>query len=429
MGKSFSIGDTMKKKIVDKKQILLLTILCCAVYFASYVTRLSFAAVLVEIISNEGYTKSAIAIVTTALFITYGAGQLISGVMGDRLDPKYIIFYGLLTSVAMNLLIPFCPSTGIMASVWAVNGFAQAMIWPPLVKILTNYMSNEQYKKASVRVSIASSAGTVAIYLLSPLFITIYGWRLVFYFVAGLAAAVAVVWLVGSKKIDRYAEEFGTEPETEYVYEMDKPKERKLPFGKIVMPAGLLFIMLAIIFQGSLRDGVTTWMPTYIVDTFHLASSTSILTAVIMPIFSIISFKITAYIHTRWLHNEVACGGAMLFSGFLASLILMFTFSQSVALSVFLSALITGGMHGANLMLVCMVPARLAKYGKASTASGVLNSCTYIGSALSTYGIALVAERFGWGATIGLWAVIALVGTLACIFSFRRWQRFLGEQR
>jgi OPA family glycerol-3-phosphate transporter-like MFS transporter len=183
--------------------------------------------------------------------------------------------------------------------------------------------------------------------------------------------------------------------------------------------------MLAIVMQGALRDGITTWMPTYIVDTFNLSSSASILTAVAMPLFSVISFRITVYIYTRWIRNEVICGGVLIFSGFISSIVLMFTFSKSVLLSVFMSTLITGGMHGANLMLVCMVPARLAKFGKASTASGVLNSCTYIGSALSTYGIALVAEHFGWAMTIGLWAVVALAGTLACVSGYSRWQRFL----
>ena len=171
--------------------------------------------------------------------------------------------------------------------------------------------------------------------------------------------------------------------------------------------------MFAIVMQGALRDGVTHGCHVY---RGHLQAvgPKSILTAVVMPMFSIISFKVTAYVYSRWLRNEVFCAGVMLFCGAICSLILTFAFSHSVALSVLLSALITGSMHGANLMLVCMVPAQLARFGKAATASGVLNSCTYIGSALSTYGIALVAERFGWAVTIGMWAIIAFAGALAC---------------
>ena len=42
----------------------------------------------------------------------------------------------------------------------------------------------------------------------------------------------------------------------------------------------LAIIMLAIMMQGILRDGITTWMPSYISETFHLASSVSILTGI-----------------------------------------------------------------------------------------------------------------------------------------------------
>lgn len=427
MGEPFGIGETgMIKKITDKNHILQLTLLCCAVYFASYMTRLSFGAVIAEIIASEGYAKPAVAVVTTALFVTYGGGQLISGMLGDRLDPGKIIFIGLVTSVVMNLAIPFCPSPWMMAVVWGINGFAQAMIWPPLVKILTNFLTNEEYKKATVRVSIASAAGTISVYLFAPLLITISGWRLMLFFAAGLAAVVAAVWLLFEKRIYRYAEQSGVE-----CAEENSPsivRNGKAAFARLIIPAGLIFIMFAIVMQGALRDGVTTWMPTYIVDTFKLSGSKSILTAVVMPMFSIISFKVTAYVYSRWLRNEVFCAGVMLFCGAICSLILTFAFSHSVALSVLLSALITGSMHGANLMLVCMVPAQLARFGKAATASGVLNSCTYIGSALSTYGIALVAERFGWAVTIGMWAIIAFAGALACAAVSRRWKRFLWQE-
>ena len=74
-------------------------------------------------------------------------------------------------------------------------------------------------------------------------------------------------------------------------------------------------------------------------------------------------------------------------------------------------------MHGVNLLLVCMVP---MYFKNTSTASGVLNSFTYLGSALSTYGIALISENFGWNVTIWVWAGLALFGGLLCAVATRR---------
>ena len=52
-------------------------------------------------------------------------------------------------------------------------------------------------------------------------------------------------------------------------------------------------IMIAIVLQGMLRDGVTTWMPSLIGETYNLGSSIAILTSVVLPIFSILSFSLT----------------------------------------------------------------------------------------------------------------------------------------
>lgn len=71
----------------------------------------------------------------------------------------------------MNLLIPLCPGTGLMTAVWCVNGLAQAMMWPPLVRILSELLSEADYKTATVRVSWGSSLATILIYLTAPLFI------------------------------------------------------------------------------------------------------------------------------------------------------------------------------------------------------------------------------------------------------------------
>ena len=43
----------------------------------------------------------------TGSFITYGTGQIISGVLGDRISPKKLVSRGLLVTVLMNVLLPF----------------------------------------------------------------------------------------------------------------------------------------------------------------------------------------------------------------------------------------------------------------------------------------------------------------------------------
>ena len=186
---------------VSRRKAALLSLLCAAVYFCSYLTRHNYAAVMVEIIAREGFSRVSASAALTGLFVTYGVGQLISGYLGDRLPPQLLIFGGLLVCAAMNLLIPLCPSAGWMTAVWSVNGLAQAMMWPPLVKVMTLHLQEQAYKRAVVWVSWGGSLGTIAVYLAAPLLIALSGWRLVFFVSAAAAVVMAAVWLKGYRRL------------------------------------------------------------------------------------------------------------------------------------------------------------------------------------------------------------------------------------
>ena len=93
---------------MDKKSYRLFSLLMAVTYTVSYLTRNNLGAVLVDMIATLGWTKASTSIILTGSFITYGAGQILSGIIGDKVQPKWLIFSGLSVSVLMNLLIPFC---------------------------------------------------------------------------------------------------------------------------------------------------------------------------------------------------------------------------------------------------------------------------------------------------------------------------------
>lgn len=189
---------------MKKERTVDLALLGFLVYFASYVTRINYGAVISEIVFTEGIAKSSASLAVTSSFITYGIGQLFSGYLGDKINPKKLIFLGLLSSSLFNLLLPLCLSPLYTCAVWAINGFSQSLIWPPLVKILAENLTAEKYKKACVTVSAASSIGTVAVYLFSPVIIRIFSWKAVFFFSAIIGIAVAVFWFLAAKPIELF---------------------------------------------------------------------------------------------------------------------------------------------------------------------------------------------------------------------------------
>ena len=139
-----------------------IALLCMAVYFASYIMRNNVAVMTVRICSDLQIQKSAFAIVITAMTVTYGIGQLISGLLGDRISPKILLSGGLILAVACNLSMFFADSIPLMAVIWGINGFAHALMWPPIVKLLSSSLTDEEYNYACVRVSWGSSIATIA---------------------------------------------------------------------------------------------------------------------------------------------------------------------------------------------------------------------------------------------------------------------------
>jgi OPA family glycerol-3-phosphate transporter-like MFS transporter len=206
---------------------------------------------------------------------------------------------------------------------------------------------------------------------------------------------------------------------------------KKARSGKFRVPAAailpLIFILLGIIFQGMLRDGVATWMPTYLSEIHQMETEQSILSAVFPAIFSIACFSIVGELYKRFFKNEVLCGAVVFGVAVLAAIVLFVLHGQSRIVAIVCMTLITGCMHGVNLMLITHVPKRFKKHGNISTFAGVFNACTYVGEAIFIYGLAILAERFDWRFAIGTCLVIALVGTVCCIIAARPWKKFYEQ--
>lgn len=163
-------------------------------------------------------------------------------------------------------------------------------------------------------------------------------------------------------------------------------------------------ILLAIVLQGMLRDGITTWMPVYIDQTFRLGSTFSIFSGTVLPLFSLAAIQGASWLHRRAFPNPILCAGVIFGLGAFCGAGLALFPGASPALSIGLSALLTGCMHGINLLLIGVLPAYFKKFGQVSLLSGVLNAFVYVGSALSAYGFAAAAELSGWGGRGGVLA-------------------------
>lgn len=411
------------KRINDKKQVSMLVYICTLIYFTSYMTRLNYGAVVAEIERAEGIPKDMLSFAVTGLFITYGVGQLISGWLGDRVSAKYLIACGLGLSTFMNFLLPLNTNVAYMTTVWCINGFGQALIWPPMVKILSGYLSNTDYVKATFNIIIGSTCGSIGVYLAASACIAVADWKTLFFACALFGVIGVLLCILGISKIEKHAEEHGTEVEQSKTSESGNNQTALVKInGKIV--ALIVIIMIAIVLMGALRDGVTTWLPTYVENTFNLGTAVSILSGVVLPLFTLVCVTAVKIIFPNFIKSEVAFAGIIFGIGALAALVLVMFPTSNPIISISCSAILVGCMHGVNQMLICVVPGQFRKTGKISTISGLLNFATYVGAALSTYGFAAIAGDGNWRPVILLWVFIAAAGSVICFGLIKSWKKF-----
>lgn len=429
-------SSTVKKK---NRQDFLLILLCSLIYFTSYVTRKTCQTAQQNIVENTAITSETMGIVLAALMFSYGFGQIISGILGDKFRPQHLILCGLLITICCNCVFPFLgDNTVLLSIVWAINGFAQAMFWPPMVRIITQKLSPERTLTAMFWVMTASHIATVAIYLIVPMIISISSWQFVFFSAAVFAVIVTGVWLAycismrKSENVELLTDKGENKQSVDVTEQTDKietneSKPHHDSLGKILIISGVLIILAAIALQGFLRDGIETWMPTYLSSVFGLDSEVSILMSVILPLVSILGSYLYTELFKRVLKNEVL--GSLIFFGTAALLLLVLWqfYAANAVLSLILAALSSSLMHGVNMMLISYLPTRFTYTGKVSTISGITNACTYVGSTVAMFLNPIIATAFGWRGALLVWLIIALVGVVVCVITLKRWTTFVKQ--
>ena len=400
--------------------------LCCLIYFSRYITRKSFNASILAIINDAatGLTKTDTGLAVTGSFITYGLGQVINGILGDRLSPRIMIPVGLLGAAACNIFIPYLLTPTGLCVLWCFNGFFQSMIWPPLVRSMSENFTSEYYKKASTLVSVACSVATIGIYLLVSFFVEFFTWEYTFVFCAVSGILSALLWFFVYGKYEHHPIVDRIDDSSTH-HTVEEPVTRP-PFWKVVVMSSAIPIAIVVALQGFLRDGIETWMSYFLNDAYSIDTSGAILSVAILPVLSILSYSVGSFFQEKTgcplTSNLILWGFASIFS-----LVLVLFYQSSAIVGIAGVAVLSAASHAINLMLTTRVTIYFKKVGYVATFSGILNSFTYIGAAIATYGIADITERYSWTTIMALFLAVSVVGGIISVIALPRWRKFMKD--
>lgn len=397
------------------------------VYFSQYFGRYNYAASMVAIGQKQGWDTALLGLIASIIFVTYGFGQLFTGWLGDRLNPKAMIFVGCAGSAGCNLWMGLSGSLLQMQLAWGLNGLFCALIWAPMVRLLTVYMPADRLRKSILAFTYATSLGVTGTYLLTSFLVSRFDWRVAFYVPAVIGLVASLGWLAVSFTSGKTPARV---PEGERSGQMPDraaggaPPRKGEAFLSVYVRSGLPLLLAAILLMGLLKDGMMTWVPQMISDTFQVEAYLSIFLSAALPLVNSLSVWLVRRI-SRGHEGDDMRNGSLLFLGAVAGMgVLLLAGGLHPLLSVVLFSIISTFVTGTNVILISFVPLQFTAMGRTSTIAGLTNAFTYLGSALSGWGLGWIAGRYGWGVVNWVLAGLCVLGCAICLAARPLWRRF-----
>lgn len=386
-----------KQRLYDAAKI---GVTCVFTYFVSYCLRNVLSVSSVDILGEGRLTKEAIGFFSSVYLIVYAAGQLLNGLIGDIVKPKYMAACGLLLSGAASIVFPFLSSYAGGIAVFAVMGFGLSMLRGPFVKTISENMEARYARVCCVCLSSTSFCGPLVVGL-AAMFCR---WRALFVIFGAFTVGMAAVSFCLLTLLERWG------------------KIRALPGGGSVrtgfaaifrldhFPVYMLIAMIAEISASS----ITFWIPAYTAERLGLSeiAASSVLSAVSLaaaaaPFVCLAMLKL-------FRENRVRMMRTMFVSAAVLYVVMFLCGGSRVNILLLMLARFLIGC-ASSLIWSVYVPG-LAKSGKVSGAGGVLDFSGYLGASAANALFSAVMPMTGWNGIVLMWCGCMLLGLGATFF-------------
>ena len=395
----------MKKSI---KSSVVLIWLCWLVYACSYTGKVNYAANINSIMSFYQVDHSSAGLASTFFFFAYAIGQVVNGLLCKKYNLKWMIFLSLFVSGIVNLIVGVSDNFTLVQYLWLVNGFTMSILWPSLIRVLSENLRKRDMAKASMLMGTTVATGTFLIYALSALFVKI-DFKLSFYLPSCLFIAVGFLWLFTFSGIVKRARAESERKETE---ELAQGPNKAETFNKKLLLLSIVMLAICGVATNLIKDGLITWVPSILKEQYEMDDSFSIILTLSLPAVAIFAnvFAVKAHnaISDFVLHAATLfLGSGIIIGGVIAGLSL-----NQFALTLVGFAIVCFLISSSNSLITSIFPLFMKGKVNSGLVAGILNGFSYLGSTLSSYGLGVIADNFGW--TSVFWLLLA-VCALVCV--------------
>ena len=402
-------GTVNKKQIKPElRNALYIGTLCAISYLAVYFARNILGAVTPQMIETGDFTDTYLGKAGSYYFVFYAIGQLINGMVGDKINARYMLSLGLFFAGITNFIFSriTVSSPDLALVIYGLTGFFLAMIYGPMTKVVAENTDPKYTTRCSLGYTFSSFFGSP----LAGVVAGVMAWQSVFTLGTGILFVMAACcfgfFLYFEKKgIVKYGQ-FKT-------VKADGQKRSLFETIKLLVSRDIIKFSLISMLTGIVKTAVIFWLPTYINQYlgFTTTDSSFIYSAATLVI-SLTAF-ISVFVYERLGHNMDK------------TILVMFTASATFfaltyliklpILNICFITLAVMGSNAAATMLWSKYCPSLRDTGVVSSATGFLDFLSYIAAAISNAVFPLAVPVIGWKGLISVWIGLMILGIIVAL--------------
>lgn len=386
-----------------KKWQMNIFILCWGAYTLAYLVRANLSIAMPDIQSTLNFTKTQMGLLGSIFFWAYGIGQLINGYIGDKHSSKRLIFIGLLASSLVNLIFGFTTNYIIMAILWMINGYFLSMLWGPIMRTITYWFPADKRGDVAIGISTSMVLGFLLAWGVIGIILSYTKWNWAFWIPGIILFIFSIIFLIFAK--DKPEEANLT---LEFKDEVQKQEDSEMSLIKIIKETKLWLVVIACYAQGIVKDGITLWAPTLIMETHNLNIKSTVQFIIFIPIMNFFGIILAKWLNKK-LQNKEKLTTIILFGiGIIMLVCLIKLGVYSPLIAIIFLGLSSAMMYGANTILLGVIPLNYAKYNRTSAVAGFLDFNSYMAAGVTALITGVIVQSVGWNGVLIFWVVMML---------------------
>lgn len=391
-------------------------------YALFYFCRKNISIVMPALSKELGYSNTELGILGSLLYVTYGVGKFVNGIVGDHVNPRVFMALGLLLSALCNAAFGLSSGLLFLALFWALNGWFQSMGFPPCARLLANWYSVSERGLIWSIWNISHQVGAVGILLLASYLTVHYGWRSAFVAPAALCTLAAIYLYDALRDIPT---SLGLPPVAVYRSDPELDRDggplsdeqesiRTVLYTRVLRSRSVWLVSIMNLFVYIVRTGAFDWAPKYLVEQKGSSLGKAGVVTATFELAGIVGSVLVGVVSDRLYGGRRApmCFVFMLLTAAAVALLYVVPKGSTAGDAVAL-ALIGFAVYGPQFLVGVFVT-DVASPKASATAIGLTGLFGYAGSALSGVGTGYVLDRYGWRGGFVFWGLSAVVGA-ACV--------------